>query len=51
MKTRSLLHDVAMEMEPEDGCLTILDGDNESTVAVTPQGIENLKEILADLNR
>ena len=47
----ALLHDVAMGMEPEDGCLTILDGDNKPTVAFTPQGIENLKELLADLKR
>lgn len=47
----ALLHDVAMGMEPEDGCLTILDGDNKPTVAFTPQGIDNLKELLADLKR
>jgi len=47
----ALLHDVAMGMEPEDGCLTILDSDNKPTVASTPQGIENLKELLADLKR
>jgi hypothetical protein len=46
-----LLHDVAEGMEPEDGYLTILDGENESTVAFTPQSIETLNGILADLKR
>jgi hypothetical protein len=46
-----LLQDIAMDMEPEDGCLSVLDIDDVSTVAFTPQGIENLKELLADLKR
>jgi hypothetical protein len=37
-------------MEPEDGCLSVLDLDDVSTVAFTPQGIENLKELLANLS-
>jgi hypothetical protein len=31
-----LLHDIAMGMEPEDGCLTVLNADDEATVAFTP---------------
>jgi hypothetical protein len=46
-----LLHDIALGMEPEDGCLTVLNADDEATVAFTPQGIENLKERLDDLKR
>jgi hypothetical protein len=45
------LQDIAMDMEPEDGCLSVLDLDDVSTVAFTPQGIENLKELLANLKR
>jgi hypothetical protein len=45
-----LLQDIAMDMEPEDGCLSVLDLDDVSTVAFTPQGIENLKELLANLS-
>ena len=43
-----LLQDIAMDMEPEDGCLSVLDLDDVSTVAFTPQGVENLKDLLAD---
>jgi hypothetical protein len=32
-----LLQDIAMQMEPEDGCLSVLDLDDVSTVAFTPQ--------------
>jgi hypothetical protein len=38
-------------MEPEDGCLRVLDLDDDvSIVAFTAQGIENLKELLDDLD-
>jgi hypothetical protein len=43
-----LLQEVAVDMEPEDGCLSVLDLDDVSTVAFTRQGLENLKELLAD---
>ncbi|WP_428492523.1 hypothetical protein [Rhodopila sp.] len=43
-----LLQDIAMDMEPEDGCLSVLGLGDVSTVAFTPQGVENLKELLAD---
>jgi hypothetical protein len=46
-----LLHDIAINMEPEDGCLTVWGVDDVSTVGFTPQGVENLKELLADLKR
>ena len=46
----ALLEDIASDMEPEDGCLYIMDLDDEvSTTAFTPFGVENLKELLADL--
>ncbi len=46
-----LLEDIAlMNMDPEDGCLTILDLDDDvSTTAFTAFGVENLKELLANL--
>jgi hypothetical protein len=37
------LLDVALEMDPEDGCLTVYDG---GTTAFTRFGIENLKELI-----
>ena len=40
------LSDVALEMEPEDGRLTVYDVNNEGTTAFTCFGIENLKEII-----
>jgi hypothetical protein len=46
-----MLQEIAMGMEPEVGCLSVLDLEDVSTVAFTPQGIENLKELLADLER
>jgi len=46
-----LLRDIAMDMEPEDGVLTVWDIGDLTTVAFTANGIENLKELLADLKR
>jgi hypothetical protein len=40
------LWDVALEMEPEDGCLTVYDVDDDGTTAFTSFGIENLKELI-----
>ena len=46
----ALLEDIASGMDPEDGCLSVLDLDDDvSTTAFTPFGVENLKELLADL--
>jgi hypothetical protein len=40
------LLDVALEMDPEDGCLTVYDVNDEGTTAFTSFGIENLKELI-----
>ena len=46
----ALLEDIASDMDPKDGCLSVMDLDDEvSTTAFTPFGVENLKELLADL--
>jgi len=43
------ISEIAMDMEPEDGCLAVVDVNDESTVVFTTRGIENLKELLDDL--
>ena len=40
------LLDVALEMDPEDGCLTVYGVDDEGTTAFTTFGIENLKQLI-----
>ncbi len=46
------LYEIALGMEPEDGGFTILDVDNDDAVtAFTAAGIENLRELLADLEK
>ncbi len=46
----ALLEDIASNMDPEDGCLSVMDLDDEvAKTAFTPFGVENLKELLADL--
>jgi hypothetical protein len=44
-----LLADLAMHLDPEDGCLWVMDDTEDRTLAFTELGIENLKELLADL--
>jgi hypothetical protein len=46
----SRISEIAMDMEPEDGCLAVVDINDESTVAFNTRGIENLKELLDDLS-
>jgi hypothetical protein len=40
------LSDVALGMEPEDGCLAVYDVNDQGTTAFTLVGIENLKELI-----
>lgn len=41
------LLNVALEMDPEDGCLTVYDVNDEGMTAFTNAGIENLKDLIA----
>ncbi len=41
------LSDVALEMAPEAGCLTVYGVNDECTTGFTSFGIENLKELVA----
>jgi hypothetical protein len=40
------LSDVALEMDPEDGRLTIYDANDEGSTGFTSFGIDNLKELI-----
>lgn len=40
------LWDVALGMEPEDGCLFVYGVTDEATLAFTRDGIDNLKELI-----
>ena len=40
-----------MNLEPEDGCLWVIDTTEDGTLAFTDFDIENLKELLANLKR
>jgi hypothetical protein len=45
----ALIEEIAIGMEPEDGCLSLLDSADEnasSTTAFTSRGIEYLREII-----
>jgi len=45
------LDEIAMSIEPEEGCQRVLDlEDDVSTVVFTARGIEYLKELLDDLD-
>jgi hypothetical protein len=41
------LEEIALAMEPEEGCLDVWDVDDTATTAFTPDGIENLKQLIA----
>jgi hypothetical protein len=42
------LDEIALEMEPEDGRLTVLGLGEESTIAFTRFGLENLQGLIAE---
>ena len=45
----AVIEDIALEMDPEDGCLGVIqDESGESVTAFTQSGIQNLQELIAD---
>jgi hypothetical protein len=46
-----LLRDVALEMEPEDGCLWIYGTGQQEMQAFTDYGLEYLRELIAEYRR
>ena len=42
------LHELAMGLEPEDGCLWLYDTDEREVMALTAFGIECLQQLIAD---
>ncbi len=45
------LHELADQLEPEDGCLWIYDTNDRATLGFTERGIESLKERSLDQKR
>ena len=45
------LHELAEQLEPEDGRLWIYDTDDRATLGFTERGIESLKELSLDQKR
>jgi hypothetical protein len=43
------LHELSIGMFPEDGCLRVYSGKDDAITAFTEDGIENLKQIIADM--
>jgi hypothetical protein len=47
-KDEQLLWDLAINMEPEDGCLWVHGTDEQHTMAFTDRGLEYLQELVAE---
>jgi hypothetical protein len=43
------LHELSIDMFPEDGCLYVYRGKEDTVTAFTEDGIENLKQLIADM--
>ena len=43
--------DLALDMDPEDGCLWIYGTDEQEILAFTDRGLEYLRELLAEHRR
>jgi hypothetical protein len=41
-----LLREISIDMDPEDGCLTVLGPGDEATTAFTDHGVGNLTELV-----
>jgi hypothetical protein len=42
----NLLQEISIDMDPEDGCLTVLGPGEEATTAFTHDGVDNLTELV-----
>ncbi|MDO9713486.1 hypothetical protein [Paracraurococcus lichenis] len=42
------LHELAEQLEPEDGYLWVYDSGDRETLAFTQRGVESLKELIED---
>jgi hypothetical protein len=47
-ENEQLLWDLAIDMDPEDGCLWIYGTDEQETLAFTDHGLEYLRELVAE---
>jgi hypothetical protein len=43
--------DLCIDMEPEDGCLTVYGPGQDDTPAFTRDGIDRLRELIAELSQ
>jgi hypothetical protein len=43
------LHELSIDMFPEDGCLHVYTSKDEAITAFTDEGIEYLKQVIADM--
>jgi hypothetical protein len=50
-ENEELLWDLALDMEPEDGCLWIHETDDQQTIAFTDRGLEYLREMVSEHKR
>jgi hypothetical protein len=48
-QSEDLLRDLAADMEPEDGCITVLGLDDDDAPAFTSRGMDRLRELIAEL--
>ena len=49
--SEEFLHDLSIEMEPEDGCIAVYGPGDDYTPAFTAKGIERLRELIAELSQ
>ncbi len=49
--SEQFLHELSVEMEPEDGCISVYGPGDDYTPAFTANGIERLRELIAELSQ
>lgn len=47
--SEEFLHDVSIEMEPEDGCIAVYGVGDDYTPGFTADGIDRVRELIAEL--
>ena len=49
--SEDILHDISINMETEDGCISVYGPGDDYTPAFTAEGIDRLRELIAELSQ
>jgi len=50
-ESEELLEEIALDMDPEHGCIGVMGLGDDSTTAFTPDGVDHLREMIPEYKK